>query len=69
MADTVCASDDSNDSGSDPYRRMPARFCASAWLNWPVIWVVPKIGPWMVGAETTSPSSTKATFLPTFFDV
>ena len=48
---------------------MPARFCASAWLNWPVIWVVPKIGPWIVGAETTSPSSTKATFLPTFFDV
>jgi hypothetical protein len=38
-------------------------------LNWPVICVVPKIGPLIVGAETTSPSSTNATFLPTFFDV
>ncbi len=64
MAETVCASFDSNDSGSDPYRRIPARFCACAWLNWPEISVEPKIAPWIVGADTTLPSRVNATASP-----
>src|SRR3954454_1511464 len=67
--DTVCASDGSNDSGSEPYLSTPANCWALGWLNCPEISVVPKIGPLMVGAETTCPSSTNAAALPTLAEV
>ena len=66
MAETVSASDDSNDNGSEPYFSTLASSRAVASVNWPVIWVRPPgMGSRTSGALTTFESSTNAVWVPT----
>ena len=66
VAETVSASDDSNDSGSDPYLSTLARSRAFAEVKSPVIWVLPPgIASLITGALTTCESSTNAVWVPT----
>ena len=63
---TVCCF---NEIGSEPKLRICASESVSFWVNGlpapPVIWALPpRIGPWlMAGADSTTPSSTMATWL------
>jgi hypothetical protein len=74
VADTVSASDDSNDSGSEPYLSTSARLRASSALNppWPpplIVVLPPLIASRIDGADTTWVSSTNAACLPTLAEV
>ena len=51
-------------AGSAPARRISDSSFVSATVKLPVIWPLPKICDWMVGAETTLPSSTIANGRP-----
>ena len=66
MAETVSASEDSNDSGSEPYFSTLASSRAESAVNCPVIWVRPPgMASWISGALTTWESSTNAVWVPT----
>ena len=66
VAETVSASEDSNDSGSEPYFSTLASSRAESAVNRPVICVRPPgMASWISGALTTCESSTNAVWVPT----
>ena len=67
MAETVWASDDSKDSGSEPYFSTLASSRAESAVNCPVTWVLPPgMASWICGADTTCESSVNAVCVPMF---
>src|SRR5579875_2447531 len=68
VADTVCTCWGTKRTGSDPYLRTSARYEACALVKGlddePLMTAVPwKLGAWMVGADSTTPSSSNASRL------